>query len=151
MRAALREVVPDTTKLIKLEDLEACTYLEWTVKEMLRLHPTLPSFLERVVPPGGAMIAGYKLKPGTTVAMSAYVQHQQESLFPHPEVFDPERYVEISSPPPNISRAGKLQGTPLVRQDTDNISCARWANETEEMRLNSLAFSTGPRSCVGQK
>ena len=93
MRAALKEAIPDASAPIKLEDLEVCTYLDWTVKEMLRTHPTLPSTLERVVPPNGAIVAGYHLKSGTIVSMSAYIQHQQELVFPHPEIFEPERYI----------------------------------------------------------
>ncbi|KAK5446756.1 hypothetical protein LTS15_009689 [Exophiala xenobiotica] len=117
LRAALREAIPDPTAPIKLEVLEGIPYLDWTVKEMLRMHPTLPSTLERVVPPKGAEIAGYKLKGGTIVCMAAFIQHQREEVFPHPELFQPER----------------------------------WEKETDQMRLNMLAFSTGPRSCVGQK
>ncbi|EGU87693.1 hypothetical protein FOXB_01789 [Fusarium oxysporum f. sp. conglutinans Fo5176] len=116
LRDALKESIPDRNGAVELKDLESCTYLDWTIKEMLRLHPSLPSFLERVVPESGATIAGYRLEPGIVVSMSALVQHKIESIFPDPDEFVPER----------------------------------WGAETDQMRLNSLAFSTGPRSCVGQ-
>lgn len=93
LRRALKESIPDLSQPIKLEDFEACTYLDWTIKEMLRLHPTIPSILERVVPPQGAVVAGHVLKKGSIVAMSAFVQHNQESIFTDPEMFEPERYV----------------------------------------------------------
>lgn len=91
LRNALKQAIPSSTQDVKLEDIESCTYLEWTVKEMLRMHPTLPSALERIVPATGATIAGHRLKGGTLVAMSAHIQHQQASVFPSPEVFEPER------------------------------------------------------------
>lgn len=91
LQRALKESIPDPSQAMRLEDLEACTYLDWTIKEMLRLHPTLPSILERVVPPQGAVIAGHALKKGSIVAMSAFVQHSQESIFTDPERFEPER------------------------------------------------------------
>lgn len=93
LRTALREAFPDPTVPIQLEDLDAIPYLEWTIKEMLRMHPTLPSTLERLVPPNGAEIAGHKLKAGTIVCMSAFVQHNQEMVFPQADVFEPERLV----------------------------------------------------------
>lgn len=93
LQRALKESIPDLSEPMRLEDFEACTYLDWTIKEMLRLHPTLPSVLERVVPPQGAVVAGHALQKGSIVAMSAFVQHSQESIFPDPEKFEPERYV----------------------------------------------------------
>lgn len=92
LRAALREAILDPTKTMTLECLESVQYLDWTVKEMLRMHPTLPSALERVVPSKGATIAGHDLRPGTIVCMSAHVQHNDGSIFPHPELFEPERF-----------------------------------------------------------
>ncbi|EXL68532.1 hypothetical protein FOPG_15419 [Fusarium oxysporum f. sp. conglutinans race 2 54008] len=96
LRDALKESIPDRNGAVELKDLESCTYLDWTIKEMLRLHPSLPSFLERVVPESGATIAGYRLEPGIVVSMSALVQHKIESIFPDPDEFVPERYGQVS-------------------------------------------------------
>jgi cytochrome P450 len=91
LRKALKDAIPDASAPITLEMLEAIPYLDWTVKEMLRMHPTLPSSLERVVPPKGADVAGYHLEGGTIVCMQAFTQHRQEEIFPKPEEFQPER------------------------------------------------------------
>lgn len=91
LRQALKEAIPDLSTPITLEQLESIPYLTWTVKEMLRMHPTLPSSLERVVPSNGASIAGYPLKGGTIVCMQAFTQHSQESVFENPDQFEPER------------------------------------------------------------
>ena len=91
LRQALKEAIPDASGAITLEALEAVPYLDWTVKEMLRMHPSLPSSLERVVPAQGAELAGYKLTAGTIVCMQAFTQHAQEAIFPNPYQFEPER------------------------------------------------------------
>ncbi|KAF5243189.1 hypothetical protein FANTH_8287 [Fusarium anthophilum] len=90
LRDALKQSIPDPSSTVELENLESCKYLEWTIKEMLRLHHSLLSFLERVVPESGASISGYELAPGLVVSMSALVQHRIESIFPEPEEFIPE-------------------------------------------------------------
>ncbi|PMD43896.1 cytochrome P450 [Hyaloscypha variabilis F] len=92
LRKALKDAIPDASAPITLEMLEAIPYLDWTVKEMLRMHPTIPSSLERVVPPKGADVAGYHLEGGTIVCMQAFTQHRQEEIFPKPEEFQPERW-----------------------------------------------------------
>lgn len=91
LRRALKEAIPDASTPITLETIEAIPYLDWTVKEMLRMHPTLPSSLERVVPAQGAELVGYNLKGGTIVCMQAFTQHSHEAVFPNPDKFEPER------------------------------------------------------------
>lgn len=91
LRESLRAVIPDPES-INLEKLEAVPYLDWTVKEMLRTHPTIPSLLERVVPANGAQIAGYKVPAGTVIGMSAWSMNKSPSVFPDPLAFQPERY-----------------------------------------------------------
>ncbi|CZR68103.1 uncharacterized protein PAC_18002 [Phialocephala subalpina] len=141
LRQALRDAIPDTSVPITVETLEAIPYLDWTVKEMLRMHPTLPSSLERVVPANGAEIAGHQLKGGTIVCMQAFTQHRQEAIFPNPEEFEPERR-EMFLCPNNEN---------LKIHFADAVSQSRWAvNATAIMKANLLAFSSGVRSCVGQ-
>lgn len=89
---ALQEGIPNPEN-VTLQQLEGIPYLDWTVKEMLRTHPTLPSLLERVVPAKGATVAGHRLSGGAIVCMSAYIMHQNSSVFPDPTRFEPERYV----------------------------------------------------------
>jgi cytochrome P450 len=72
-------------------------YLDWTVKEMLRTHPTLPSVLERVVPAEGAQIAGYHVPGGSIIGMSAWSMNKLPDVFPDPLAFQPERFVFVAS------------------------------------------------------
>lgn len=96
LRASLRAEMPDPND-ITLAHLEAVPYLDWTVKEMLRTHPTLPSLLERVVPAEGAEIAGYHVSGGSVVGMSAWTMNKSPKVFPDPLAFQPERFVSPDS------------------------------------------------------
>lgn len=87
--------MPDPTDLT-LEHFEAVPYLDWTVKEMLRTHPTIPSLLERVVPAEGAQIAGYPVPAGSIIGMSAWSMNKLAKVFPDPLAFQPERFVGSS-------------------------------------------------------
>ncbi|KAJ2903380.1 hypothetical protein MKZ38_009957 [Zalerion maritima] len=91
LRACLRAEMPDSAD-VTLKHLEAVPYLDWTVKEMLRTHPTLPSLLERVVPAGGAQIAGYHVPGGSVVGMSAWSMNKSPKVFSDPLAFQPERW-----------------------------------------------------------
>ncbi|UPL02905.1 hypothetical protein LCI18_013839 [Fusarium solani-melongenae] len=96
LRAALRAEIPDPSS-VTLERLEAVPYLDWTVKEMLRTHPTLPSLLERVVPAQGAQIAGFHVPGGSVIGMSAWSMNKSPDVYPEPLAFQPERWREPTS------------------------------------------------------
>jgi cytochrome P450 len=71
----------------------------------LRLYGAAPSLLERVVPcstsKNGATdeifdLMGYALPPGTIVSTQAWSMHRDASIFPSPETFLPDRWLETS-------------------------------------------------------
>lgn len=73
-------------------DLRRLPYLNQVIDEALRLYASAPAGLPRVVPPGGATLAGYALPGGTVVSTQAYSMHRIEAIFPDPERFDPSRW-----------------------------------------------------------
>lgn len=73
-------------------DLRRLPYLNQVVDEALRLYASAPAGLPRVVPAGGATLAGYALPAGTVVSTQAYSMHRIEEVFPDPERFDPSRW-----------------------------------------------------------
>lgn len=76
----------------KLEYFQAC------LKETLRLHPAVPWVLPRVIPPGGASVAGRQFAQGVEIGMSPYVfQRRKEAYGEDAEVFRPERWVEATT------------------------------------------------------
>ncbi|ROT37832.1 cytochrome P450 [Sodiomyces alkalinus F11] len=76
------------------EDLKGkgARYLNCVVDETLRLYGAAQTGLPRLVPPGGAVLAGYGLDAGTTVEAQAYSLHRDGRVFGDPETFDPGRW-----------------------------------------------------------
>ncbi|GAA5991507.1 hypothetical protein JCM10908_005736 [Rhodotorula pacifica] len=99
----------------KLEYFQSC------LKETLRLHPAVPWVLPRVIPQGGAVVAGRHFASGVEIGMSPYVfQRRKEAYGEDAEVFRPERWIEAT------------------------------AEERKTMERDLIAFGQGNRICVGK-
>lgn len=66
-------------------------WLEAVFKESMRLHPVIPMVVRTLMEP--TTVGGWDLPAGTTVGPSIIMSHQQESNFPDPEAFRPERFL----------------------------------------------------------
>ncbi|ETN45757.1 uncharacterized protein HMPREF1541_09590 [Cyphellophora europaea CBS 101466] len=71
-------------------------YLGAVIREAMRLHPSVGLLMERHVPPGGLDIHGHHLPAGTVVGINPWVTNRNERVFPDPEAFKPERWLEAS-------------------------------------------------------
>jgi cytochrome P450 len=67
-------------------------YLNATVKETLRARPVIADVARRLTAP--AEIGGYQLPKGSFVMAAIAALHYREDLFPQPEEFRPERFLE---------------------------------------------------------
>lgn len=99
--------------------------------EGLRIYGAGPSLLERVVPStttkndsvvDGYGLMGYALPANTIVATQAWSMHRNASVFPSPETFLPDRWLETS----------------------DN------AEQLTLMSQHMMPFGVGTRMCGGQ-
>jgi cytochrome P450 len=77
----------DVPEQLSHTDVKNLPYLNQVIDEALRLYGAAPGALPRVVPGGGATLAGHRLPGGTTVSTQAYSLHRDPVAFP-----DPERY-----------------------------------------------------------
>jgi cytochrome P450 len=68
-------------------------YLTAVCNETMRIHPSVMLTLPRVVQER-VEIMGHPLEPGTVVVSSIYLTHRREDLYPEPEQFKPERFLE---------------------------------------------------------
>jgi len=68
-------------------------YLSAICQETLRLYPIAIGAFPRVVKQP-MDIAGYGLEPGTVVVPSIYLAHHRSSVYPEPQQFRPERFLE---------------------------------------------------------
>lgn len=70
------------------------SFLDAVVMEGLRCFPAIPMSLPRYVPSGGRSIDGYYVPEHTIVSCQAHSVHRiDESVFPDPDRFDPERWL----------------------------------------------------------
>ena len=147
LQAELDAIIPDCKTFPDISILQDLPYLSAFVKEGwrcfsihhlscdelfqgLRLYGAAPSLLERVVPESSAKTAvpeafdlmGYALPPGTLVGTQAWSAHRNSTVFPSPESFLPERWLETG----------------------DN------KGQLEAMNRHMMPFGTGSRVCGGQ-
>ncbi|KAA1475626.1 cytochrome P450 [Dentipellis sp. KUC8613] len=112
-------------------------YLDAVLRETLRLYPGLP-YMERiatkpdVIPlahavrlPGGQEMREVVVEPGQTVLIPIIAIHRLERLWADPDAFRPARWLASAGVSPAVAEY------------------SGWAN--------TLAFSDGPRSCIGMR
>ena len=67
-------------------------YLDAVIKETLRLRPVIALVLRKLVE--SMEIGGWLLPAGVSVAPSIYLVHRNPEIYPEPERFRPERFLE---------------------------------------------------------
>jgi cytochrome P450 family 110 len=78
---------PDSNVIFKLP------YLSAVCNETLRIHPVgMLTFPRQVEVP--VSLCGYNLEPGTVIYGSIYLIHRRPDLYPNPDEFKPERFLE---------------------------------------------------------
>jgi len=94
LQAEIEGVMSDPHVIPDLAVLQELPYLNAFVQEGLRLYGAVPPLLERVVPPGPDFhLMGYALPPGTVVGTQAWSVHRIPDVFPSPEQFNPEHWL----------------------------------------------------------
>jgi cytochrome P450 family 135 len=84
---------PDALERVRMEAAgESEEYVAAVVNETLRLFPPLPVPLRRVNRP--FRLGDYDLEPGTVIAVDLYSLHRRPDLWPEPDRFRPERFLE---------------------------------------------------------
>jgi cytochrome P450 len=67
-------------------------YIDAVIKETLRLCPPVPIVVRRLLAP--MSLGGYTVPAGATVAPCVYLIHRRSEIYPQPERFRPERFLE---------------------------------------------------------
>jgi cytochrome P450 len=76
----------------EVEAGESDEYLEAVIKETLRLRPVLPGVVRKLTRP--IDLNGYQIPAGTRLAPNIYLTHRLPGVYPEPERFRPERFIE---------------------------------------------------------
>ncbi len=158
-----------------LQNLPVLNAIIW---ETLRLYPAVPQALPRVVPKGGAPIAGRFMPAGTEVGVLTCGLQRTAAVFPNPGEWDPERWLTPPPPPspttttthahanengvstaPGAVDAAASAGAATSSLSSSSSSSARSdykfdssgnAAGNDAMRAHMLVFSRGPRICLGR-
>jgi cytochrome P450 len=67
-------------------------YLTATIQETLRLRPVISLVLRKLTEP--VEIGGYELPAGVSVAPCVYLAHRNPEVYPEPQRFLPERFLD---------------------------------------------------------
>lgn len=73
-------------------DVPRLTYTEHTVMEAMRIYP--PVYLIGREPVEDVELGGFRVRKGTTLFMSQWVNHRDARYFPDPAAFRPERWAD---------------------------------------------------------
>ena len=99
-QAKLEPLVSEVRSTFQWEDdingasLSGLPYLNAVLHEGLRLCPTIPDGMRRLIPKGGATVAGYFIPQGTVVSIPQWSTYQSSSNFTRPSAFAPERWLD---------------------------------------------------------
>jgi len=93
---AFERLAQDPTALARLaEEVDAGedAYLTATIQETLRIRPVLPNVAPRlVVKP--IEVGGWAYEPGCCLVLNSYLIHHDPELYPEPDAFRPERFLD---------------------------------------------------------
>jgi cytochrome P450 len=85
------------------DELSRFPLAEGIFRESLRMHPPATLDTREVIAP--ATLLGHTLVPGTIVGLGIYGLLRNESRYPHPDVFAPDRWVSASKRPGPLETA----------------------------------------------
>lgn len=89
----------------RLKTLEQLPYLTAALMEGLRLSPAIATRMARVAPDRDIVYDKWKIPAGTPVGMTTILFHTDETMYPEPHRFDPDRWMD-----PNPWTAGQQSG-----------------------------------------
>ncbi|XP_033745728.1 cytochrome P450 4V2-like isoform X3 [Pecten maximus] len=92
----MEQIFGDSDRPATMKDIKEMKYLECTIKEGLRLYPSVP-FFGRSVTEDVTIGNQYTLKKGTTAVIVPVALHLDERYFPDPHKFDPDRFLPYHS------------------------------------------------------
>ncbi|KAH8803014.1 cytochrome P450 [Xylogone sp. PMI_703] len=99
LRTELQQAIPDGS-LPVFSKIESLPYLSAVIQEGLRLHPAVATRQERIAPDEDLSYTDkktkktYRIPAGTCMAMSAVLLSRLPEVYPSPEEFRPERFLE---------------------------------------------------------
>ncbi|RAH75643.1 cytochrome P450 [Aspergillus aculeatinus CBS 121060] len=104
LRDELKQVMPTPQSAVGFPELEKLAYLTAVINEALRLASPLTIRLPRTAPDETLKYKHHVIPPGTPMSSSSYLMHRNVTIFPDPERFDPERWLDGSEQDRRLTR-----------------------------------------------
>ena len=92
----LKTVMPNSQDRAELKTLEQLPYLTAIILESLRVNRIVSHRMMRAFPEKTLKYGEFEVPPGTIVSMTAILLHENETIFPEPHTFRPERWLHGS-------------------------------------------------------
>jgi len=109
-----------SSPVVTFDEAKKLRYFSACLREAMRLSPSAPVLLPRLVPEGGSMLCGQYVAGGAEVAANPWIIHRSKELYGEDaEEFRPERWLESEE-------------------------------KTKEMDKYDFQFGYGDRSCLGK-
>ncbi|XP_014284340.1 cytochrome P450 4C1 [Halyomorpha halys] len=84
---------------LTIEVYQKMHYLERVIKESLRLYPPVPAFGRQATQDIVLPTSGYVIPAGAQIDLVIYLLHRREDIFPEPDKFIPDRFLEPAKHP----------------------------------------------------
>ncbi|KAL9015525.1 MAG: hypothetical protein Q9185_007080 [Variospora sp. 1 TL-2023] len=97
LQQELGSVMTDAEAPVKWNKLEKLPYLTAVITEGLRYSCGVSHRLQRVSPDVDLQYKDHVIPKGTPVGMTSLIMHYSPSVFPDPNTFDPERWLQADS------------------------------------------------------
>ncbi|KAF1837008.1 putative P450 monooxygenase [Decorospora gaudefroyi] len=94
LQQEMKSAMPDRSTLPPYHELSQLPYLAAVALEGFRISHGVIARLTRIAPDAVLQVAGYTIPAGTPVGMSSWLTHLNPDLFPLPDTFRPERWLE---------------------------------------------------------
>ncbi len=128
------------SEIVSFAESNQMKYLQACMKEAMRLHPAVGMLLERLVPRGGAIIAGRWIPEGTIVGANPWVLARDKKVYGEDaDVYRPERWLEADE---------KL--LKLMERNFLAVSAEPPSIDLMSITNDELQFGSGSRTCLGK-
>ena len=96
LKAELTGAFPRPTDSISYEAARRLPYLSALINEGLRMAGSVSGRLARSNPAAPIVYDSFALEPGTVVSMTIRDLHTNPDIYPEPETFNPERWMDVN-------------------------------------------------------